>query len=288
MLVRRRDCDCLLLAWLAASGGLARHRLPDTSAPFIPPPRSSSPRHRPPPPAVPSPHPPAIHTPLPPLRRPPTPLPAFCLPYSLPQPRSHTHTAIYITYCLAVPPTPPRSVSLPLHATALQSAPFVVLVPVPLRLSRLVTPTICRPRRSHDPTSPSRARSSLLVAATVRPLCRIGDPASLSALRSTLLVGATVCPPCPAFRIGRVSVGRGALCPASYRATMHPLIRNPVGRPFLSRRRSRPVPPLCLRRSRGAIVTHTVAPPVSVGRSRIYPPLSLSTRLRGAGAPSPA
>ena len=33
MLVRRRDCDCLLLAWLAASGGLARHRLSDASAP---------------------------------------------------------------------------------------------------------------------------------------------------------------------------------------------------------------------------------------------------------------
>ena len=37
MLVRRRDCDCLLLAWLAASGGLARHRLSDASAPSSPP-----------------------------------------------------------------------------------------------------------------------------------------------------------------------------------------------------------------------------------------------------------
>lgn len=40
MLVRRRDCDCLLLAWLAASGGLARHRLSDGSAPSPCPSRS--------------------------------------------------------------------------------------------------------------------------------------------------------------------------------------------------------------------------------------------------------
>lgn len=84
MLVRRRDCDCLLLAWLAASGGLARHRLSDTSAPFIPPF--------------------AIHIPLSPHRRrrnPSTPLPVFYLPYSLPC--THTHVPIYIAIRFSFP-----------------------------------------------------------------------------------------------------------------------------------------------------------------------------------------
>jgi len=37
MLVRRRDCDCFAACLLAASGGLARQRLPDGSAPLSPP-----------------------------------------------------------------------------------------------------------------------------------------------------------------------------------------------------------------------------------------------------------
>lgn len=110
MLVRRRDCDCLLLAWLAASGGLARHRLSDASAPSPLP--------------LPSPFPFRPH-----LTCPTTSLPllARLLPFSL-FTLPHAHQSI--------------SPTLSFLLSSRFLIPFHSFLHIPLRLSRLITPTV--------------------------------------------------------------------------------------------------------------------------------------------------
>lgn len=111
MLVRRRDCDCLLLAWLAASGGLARHRLSDASAP--------SPL--PLPSAVPLSPPPHLSHHFSSTTCPPS---TFLTLFALP----HAHQSI--------------SPTLSFLLSSRFLIPFRSFLHIPLRLSRLITPTV--------------------------------------------------------------------------------------------------------------------------------------------------
>lgn len=110
MLVRRRDCDCLLLAWLAASGGLARHRLSDASAPS------------------------------------PLPLPS-AVPLSPPPHLSHhfSSTTCPPSTFLTLHPTTRTPIYFPTLSFLLSSrflVPFRSFLHIPLHLSRLITPTV--------------------------------------------------------------------------------------------------------------------------------------------------
>ena len=126
MLVRRRDCDCLLLAWLAASGGLARHRLSDASAPSSPPL-----------PLYPAPFAPTSS--VPPLLY--YYLPAFYLSRSFPYHTTQTYFSSFslsLSLSFSLPPSLSLSLLLSLRFLLL----FHSLYCIPLRLSRLITPTV--------------------------------------------------------------------------------------------------------------------------------------------------
>ena len=125
MLVRRRDCDCLLLAWLAASGGLARHRLSDASAPSSPPL-----------PLYPAPFATNLVCPTTPLL-----LLARLLPFSLFS-IPHNTNLLLLLLSLSLSFSLPPSLSLSLLLSLRFLLLFHSLYCIPLRLSRLITPTV--------------------------------------------------------------------------------------------------------------------------------------------------